>query len=77
MLTPVPHPLTFKEQIMKTAVVSRQEQKLWQEGEKNLSQGTEITGEILHAFLSRPKFSAASLHLDLCSLSKHPGKGPR
>lgn len=34
MLTAIPHPLTFKEQIMKTAVVSRQEQKLWQEGEE-------------------------------------------
>lgn len=34
LLTPIPHPLTFNEQIMKTAVVSRQEQKLCQEEEE-------------------------------------------
>ena len=34
MLTPIPYPLSCKEQTMKTAVVSRQEQKLWQEGEE-------------------------------------------
>lgn len=34
MLSLIQQPLTFKEQIMKTAVVSRQEQKLWQEGEE-------------------------------------------
>lgn len=34
MLSLIQQPLTFKEQIMKTAVVSRQEQRLWQEGEE-------------------------------------------
>lgn len=33
MLTPIPHPLTFNEQIRKASVVSGQEQKLWQEEE--------------------------------------------